>query len=74
MKSNSIDEEDQASAQQVKMRISHLIEQENKLKPLSDQGIADDLKNEGIIISRRTVAKYRDQLNIPSSSKRKRFA
>ena len=42
-------------------------------KPYSDQKIAELLKEKGINISRRTVAKYRDELNIPSSTMRKRY-
>lgn len=62
------------SSSQVKKAISLLIEKENKQNPLSDQEIVDVLKTkEGIVVSRRTVAKYRDQLGIPSSSKRKRY-
>lgn len=62
------------SSTHVKNEISHLIEQENKEKPLSDQDIVELLKeNKGIVVSRRTIAKYREQLGIPSSSKRKRF-
>ena len=62
------------SSSQVKDRISQLVKDENKQKPYSDQEIVEWLKNrEGIIVSRRTVAKYRDQLGIPSSSKRKRY-
>jgi RNA polymerase sigma-54 factor len=62
------------SSSQVKNRIAGLIENEDKQSPLSDQEIVEVLKTgEGIVISRRTVAKYRDQLGIPSSSKRKRF-
>ncbi|MFL6562873.1 MAG: RNA polymerase sigma-54 factor, partial [Bacillus sp. (in: firmicutes)] len=46
----------------------------NKQKPLSDQEIVERLKvEEGMVVSRRTIAKYREQLGIPSSSKRKRF-
>ncbi len=56
----------------VKELIRDMIEKENKYKPLSDQKIADELKQHAdIVISRRTVAKYRDELNILSSSKRK---
>lgn len=66
--------EDNASSSQVKNALFQLIENENKLDPLSDQEIVSQLKNkEGIVISRRTVAKYRDQLGIASSSKRKRY-
>jgi RNA polymerase sigma-54 factor len=62
------------SSAQVKKVISYIIEKENKQEPFSDQEIVDILKSqEGVIISRRTVAKYRDQLGIPSSSKRKRY-
>ena len=50
-----------------------LINEENKNKPLSDQKLTDALKAQGIDISRRTVAKYREAMNIPGSSKRKRF-
>ncbi|MCF6138672.1 RNA polymerase factor sigma-54 [Pseudalkalibacillus berkeleyi] len=62
--------EDTSSAQ-VKIKIKRMIEEERKQKPLSDQKIADNLKSDGIAISRRTVAKYREELRIPSSSKRK---
>lgn len=63
-----------ASATQVKNVISLMISKENKKNPLSDQEIAELLKTkESIVISRRTVAKYRDQLGIPSSTIRKRY-
>ncbi|MCM3567459.1 RNA polymerase factor sigma-54 [Neobacillus mesonae] len=66
--------DDNTSSSQVKNAISKLIDNENKEKPLSDQDIAEHLKMaEGIVVSRRTIAKYRGQLGIPSSSKRKRF-
>ncbi|MTI66390.1 MAG: RNA polymerase factor sigma-54 [Firmicutes bacterium] len=58
----------------VKTMISEMIESENPKKPLSDQKIADNLKEKNIKISRRTVAKYRDELNIPSSTRRKRYS
>ncbi|MBA4603886.1 RNA polymerase factor sigma-54 [Thermoactinomyces mirandus] len=57
----------------VQKKIQQMIDQENKKNPLSDQKIADRLREEGIRISRRTVAKYRDELGIASSTKRKRF-
>ncbi|WP_042350714.1 RNA polymerase factor sigma-54 [Bacillus massiliigorillae] len=69
----SLSSED-VSAKEAKNAIQTLIANEDKKKPLSDQDISEVLKQEkSIILSRRTVAKYRDQLNIPSSSKRKRF-
>ncbi|WP_231584123.1 RNA polymerase factor sigma-54 [Domibacillus indicus] len=62
-----------ASSNQVKSRIQTLVSAEDKRKPLSDQAICSALLEEGISVSRRTVAKYREQLNIPSSSKRRRY-
>jgi len=61
------------SADSVQHRIVALIEQENKEKPLSDQKIVEILKADNIELSRRTVAKYRENLNIQSSSKRKQY-
>ena len=57
----------------IKNEITELISIENKNKPLSDQAIANLLKEKNIDISRRTVAKYREQLGIKSSSMRKRI-
>lgn len=57
----------------IKNEIKRLISLENKNKPLSDQSIADCLKEKDIDISRRTVAKYREQLGIKASSMRKRI-
>ena len=57
----------------IKETIKELIEDENKAKPLSDQKLVDLLKEKNIDISRRTVAKYREELGIQSSTKRKRF-
>lgn len=66
--------DDAVSAQQVKDAIADLIAGESKQKPLSDQQIARLLKErQGYIVSRRTVAKYRSQMGIPSSTKRKRY-
>ncbi|GEN48081.1 RNA polymerase factor sigma-54 [Ligilactobacillus pobuzihii] len=62
------------TANDVKARIKAEIMAENKLKPLSDQKISKLLASEGLELSRRTVAKYRDQLNIPSSSQRKKYS
>ena len=60
------------SQAKVKLLIQQIIDEEDKKRPLSDQKIANILKEEnGIKISRRTVAKYRDELHIPSSSRRK---
>jgi RNA polymerase sigma-54 factor len=62
--------EDLAS-QAVKSKIKKIIGAEDPRKPLSDQKIVDALKTSNIDIARRTVAKYREQLGILSSSKRK---
>lgn len=70
----SSEREENRSTQQVKNQLSIIIKQEDKLKPLSDQEICNRLQKEGFIVSRRTVAKYREQLGIPSSTKRKRYA
>jgi RNA polymerase sigma-54 factor len=61
------------SSTSVKTKIQDLINKEDPKKPLSDQKIADILIDEGINISRRTVAKYRDEMMISSSSMRRRF-
>ena len=65
--------DDDTSADEVKQLIATLVKEEDKRKPLSDQKIVELLAEKEQKISRRTVAKYRDALKIPSSSKRKRF-
>jgi RNA polymerase sigma-54 factor len=62
--------EDQSSTS-VRAKIRKLIASENPGKPLSDSKITNLLKNEGISVARRTVAKYREAMNIPSSSERR---
>jgi len=57
----------------VKKKIQGYIEGEDPRKPLSDSKIMKILNDEGINIARRTVAKYRDELNIPSSTDRKQI-
>ncbi len=57
----------------IKLRIKKMIETENRKKPLSDQKIAEVLSSAGVVISRRTVAKYREELKIPSTSRRREF-
>lgn len=61
------------SSTSVKNLIKKIILEENPKKPLSDQLIADKLKRDGIVIARRTVAKYRDELKIPSQNQRKKL-
>ncbi len=60
------------SSEAIKARIKSLIEAENPKKILSDDKIVEMLKNEGIDLARRTVAKYREGLNIGSSVQRRR--
>ncbi len=61
------------ASESIKSMIDEIIQNEDPQKPLSDQIISNKLKKKGINISRRTVAKYRDEMNILPSSKRKRF-
>ncbi|GEN53245.1 RNA polymerase factor sigma-54 [Halobacillus faecis] len=63
------------SSQQIKTLIREMIQKENPLKALSDQKMATELKEKhNVKVSRRTVAKYRESLNLPSSSKRRASA
>lgn len=57
----------------IKKQIKEMIDNEDKKKPLSDQIICDELNKKNLNISRRTVAKYREEMEIKSSSKRKRI-
>lgn len=61
------------ASESIKQFIQELVDGEDPAAPLSDQAMVDLLSHKGIDISRRTVAKYRDEINVPSSSKRKRF-
>ncbi len=61
------------SSQSIKTFIKEIVAEEDSKSPYSDQDMVKLLKERGIEISRRTVAKYRDELNILSSSKRKRY-
>jgi RNA polymerase sigma-54 factor len=56
---------------QVKEKIKGILANEDTQKPLSDQKISGLLNEDGIQITRRTVAKYRDQMRIPGSRERK---
>ncbi|MCE2434265.1 MAG: RNA polymerase factor sigma-54 [Candidatus Latescibacteria bacterium] len=64
-------DDDDISAKSVKEKIAEIIDVEDVQNPLSDEHISTMLKKEGINIARRTVAKYRDQLNISSARLRK---
>lgn len=69
----SSDSGETVSAESVKARIRELIGEEDKKKPWSDQKLCDLLAAQGITLSRRTVAKYRDELGIPPATGRKEF-
>ena len=58
------------SAKQVKNLIQEMVDAETRAKPLSDQAISNALKIKGILLARRTVQKYRDELGIPTSRER----
>lgn len=68
----STDDGDSLASESVKMKIKDMVGNEDPKKPLSDQKIVDLLKKDGIIIARRTVAKYRDMLRILPSGRRKK--
>ncbi|MCK2182597.1 RNA polymerase factor sigma-54 [Halomonas getboli] len=67
------DGEDAHSSTAIRARIRKLIEGEPPRKPLSDSKLVTLLAEEGIEVARRTVAKYREAMQIPSSSQRKRL-
>jgi len=62
------------SAGSAKAVLAGILKEEDRSNPLSDETIAGMMQERGIAISRRTVAKYRGQMGIPGSSKRKRYS
>jgi RNA polymerase sigma-54 factor len=62
---------DDVSSLSIKNKISRIVDEEDARRPHSDARITQKLRAEGIQIARRTVAKYREELRIPSSSQRK---
>jgi RNA polymerase sigma-54 factor len=63
----------ECSSTAIRALIKKLVAAENQAKPLSDSKIADILAEQGIQVARRTIAKYRESLNIPPSNQRKRL-
>lgn len=63
----------ECSATAIKAFLKNIIEAEDHRKPLSDDAIASIFKERGINVARRTIAKYREALNIPASSERKQI-
>ena len=70
---NAVGGGDAHSSESVRHRIKTLIDAEDPTKILSDDKIVDILRDDGVDIARRTVAKYRDALHIPSSVQRRRM-
>lgn len=64
---------EQISFTAIQNKVKHLIDAEDKTKPLSDDDLVKQLKTQGIEMARRTVAKYRKQLHVPSARQRKEF-
>lgn len=65
------DDGEEVSTRVIKLQIKKMIEEENTREPLTDDDIAKRLAHDGMKMSRRTVAKYRDQMNIPGSRERR---
>lgn len=67
------DDGEEVSTRVIKEILKSTVDAESKTKPLSDEKLADVLKQKGYNVARRTVAKYREQLNIPVARLRKEF-
>ena len=67
------DQGEEVSTREIKKILETVIEEENKKKPLTDEALAKILKEKGYPIARRTVAKYREQLDIPVARLRKKI-
>jgi RNA polymerase sigma-54 factor len=67
------DQGEEVSTREIKSILKTLVDQEDKKKPITDEQLAIELKNEGYPIARRTVAKYREQLDIPVARLRKQL-
>ena len=63
-----------ASSTAIQAMIRRLVDAENPRRPLSDARLTAELKTQGVTVARRTVAKYREAMNIPSSNERQRLA
>ncbi|WP_161944676.1 RNA polymerase factor sigma-54 [Sedimentisphaera salicampi] len=68
-----VEDGESKGAESVKEVLKQVIEQEDKAKPFSDKKLCEEMEKKGIKIARRTVAKYRDQLAIPSAKMRKQY-
>ena len=57
----------------IKQKLLEIIAKEDKQNPLSDEEVVDEMERQGLKVARRTVTKYRQALNIPSSRQRRQF-
>lgn len=73
MSRNTQGDEGKITPESIKMKIKEIIDTENKLSPLSDRAITENLNAQGIDISRRTVAKYRESMGILGTTGRKGY-
>jgi len=73
MGSVETDDGEEVGWDSVRLKVKQWVESEDRKAPLSDDQLADRLKKEGIDLSRRTIAKYRKQLNIPTAKQRRVF-
>jgi RNA polymerase sigma-54 factor len=67
------DDGEEISTRKVKERIKGMVDAEDPKKPMSDEKISQILTSEGFPVARRTVAKYREQMNIPVARLRKKI-
>jgi RNA polymerase sigma-54 factor len=67
------DQGEDVSTLEIKKILQNTIEEEDKKKPLPDDQLAEILKEKGYPIARRTIAKYREQLDIPVARMRKKI-
>lgn len=64
----------EVSSREVKNAVQHIVDEEDKQSPMSDQAIADKLREQDYKVARRTVSKYREKLNIPVARLRKKIS
>jgi len=67
------EEGEEVSTRILKLKIRKIIEEEDATKPLTDEQLARMMMNDGVRLSRRTIAKYRDQMRIPGSRERRKI-
>ena len=67
------DKDEAHAAKTVRTLLKEIIKNEKESRPLSDEQISNIFKDKGVNVARRTVAKYREMLKIPSSAERKRL-